>query len=236
MKQHDREIDVAAICAALGREFSSPELLADAFTHRSYANGRPGVKDNQRLEFLGDAVLDLLAAESLFEADGAADEGVLTARRSALVSGDALAAIAAKHDLAGFMRFADGVRDENELSGKRTAAALMEAVFGAAWLDGGIDAARDLFRRFFADELDARSRGDGIGDPRGRLQALAFRLGLGAPDYEIISGEGDGRNFLFRARVSCGGHAAEASGPNKRKAFAAAAEALLGELSDENNN
>lgn len=236
MKHRDREIDIAAASAAIGREFSSPELLEAAFTHRSYANGRNDVEDNQRLEFLGDAVLDLLAAESLFAADASADEGVLTARRSALVSGDALAGIAAKHDLAGLMRFADGVRDENELSGKRTAAALVEAVFGAVWLDGGIDAARSLFRRFFADELDMRSRGNGIGDPRGRLQALAFRLGLGSPRYDILSGEGDGRNFTFRARVACGGRAAEATGPNKRKAFAAAAEALLRTLGDEDND
>ena len=227
-------IDASAICDVIGYRFQDAALLEAAFTHRSYANGRDDAEDNQRLEFLGDAVLDLLSAESLFKADDAADEGVLTARRSALVSGDALAEIAAKHGLAGFMRFADGVRDENELSGKRTAAALVEAVFGAVWLDGGIDAARSLFQRFFADELDRRSRGEGIGDPRGRLQALAFRLGLGAPVYEILSGEGDGRNFLFQARVACGEHAAVASGPSKRKAFAAAAEALLKQLAVSN--
>lgn len=227
MKQPRRDIDVAAVCALLGRDFKSPELLEAAFTHQSYAHGRDGVEDNQRLEFLGDAVLGLLAAEALYGADEAADEGVLTARRSAIVSGEALAAIASRLGLTRFMRFADGVRDETERSGKRTAAALVEAVFGATWLDGGIDAARTLFGRFFADELERRSCGDGIGDPRGRLQALSRSMRLGEPEYGISNVSGNGRDFLYTASVRVAGSQASGEGPSKRKAFAAAAEAML---------
>ncbi|MBR0055857.1 MAG: ribonuclease III, partial [Kiritimatiellae bacterium] len=150
MSQPAQKVDVAAASAALGCSFANPSLLETAFTHQSYAHGRPGDEDNQRLEFLGDAVLGLLAADALYRADPAADEGVLTARRRALVSGAALARLAARLDIARFMRFSPGVRDTVERSGERTSAALVEAVFGAAWLDGGCAAATALFDRRFA--------------------------------------------------------------------------------------
>ncbi|MBP5542879.1 MAG: ribonuclease III, partial [Kiritimatiellae bacterium] len=114
MMRPEQDINVEAVCAILGRTFSDNSLLATAFTHQSYAHGREGVEDNQRLEFLGDAVLGLLAADTLCRDDPGADEGVLTRRRSALVSGEALAALATRLGLPRFMRFSEGVRDQVE--------------------------------------------------------------------------------------------------------------------------
>lgn len=227
MTMRSKDIDIAAVRAILGPGLSDPALVAEAFTHQSYANGRPGVRDNQRLEFLGDAVLGLLSAEALCAADPDADEGAMTARRSALVSGASLAAVATGLGLPRFMRFADGVRDETERTGTRTAAALMEAVFGAIWLSGGIAPARELFLRLFGDAVGRLGASPPPADPRGVLQTLSRRLGFGEPAYTLISQSGDGRDFTFTARVSCGPHSAEASAPGKRRAFAAAAARLL---------
>lgn len=220
-------IDTDAVCAILGCRFADASLLETAFTHRSYANGRAGAEDNQRLEFLGDAVLGLLSAEALYRADGDADEGALTERRSALVSGEALAAAATRLDLPKFMRFSPGVRDETERAGSRTAAALMEAVFGAVWLDGGYAAARGLFGRLLGESVDEVAVADPPVDPRGRLQTLTRRLGLGEPAYAILEDRGDGRKDRFLAEARAGDVAATGEGGGKRKAFAAAAAALL---------
>lgn len=228
----EQEIDVAAAEALLGRPFANPALLATAFTHQSYAHGREGVEDNQRLEFLGDAVLGLLAADALFRDDPEADEGLLTRRRSALVSGEALAALATQLGLPRLMRFSEGVRDQVERAGERTAAALLEALFGAVWLDGGPDVAQALFTRLFAESL-ARLRAGGaadVADPRSRLQTLSRHLGRGEPEYRVLASEGDGRAFNYRVEVSAGDAVATADGPSKRKAFAAAAAKLLAAL------
>lgn len=227
-----QKIDHGAICARLGLEMRDSKLLEEAFTHQSYVSAHDGVRDNQRLEFLGDAVLGLLAAERLYLADGEADEGVLTKRRSVLVSGAALAAVAGKHDLAKYMRFAAGLRDENELRGQRTSAALVEALFGAVWLDGGYDAAARLFERLFADELASARDAAESDDPRGRLQTLSRRMGLGEPEYAVTESGGNGHDFIYKASVRVAGRQATGEGPSKRKAFASAAEAMLGALGD----
>ncbi len=229
MKKHVNDsVDCAAIEAALGFAFQDKSLLAEAFTHQSYANGRNDVADNQRLEFLGDAVLGLLCADKLYRALPGMDEGFLTVRRSHAVSGEALAEVARCTGLAPFMRFSPGVRDGAERSGTRTLAALVEAVFGAAWLDGGLDAVRGLFEKFLLPRLDL-SPGDGAlhVDPRGELQTYALRAGLGEPKYETTCLDSDGSNFLYRATVRVGDASASATGGNTRKACAAAARAWL---------
>lgn len=233
--------DRERIEAVLGREFNDLSLLEEAFTHQSYANGKNAVPDNQRLEFLGDAVLDLLAADALFREFPQYDEGVLTAERSRLVSGDSLAAVAREFGLGAFMRFSKGVRNPEELHGVRTLAALAEAVFGATWLDGGLPAASALFDRFIKPRLPARdARLSSCIDPRGELQTHALRAGLGEPVYSTADVETDGCNFTYRVVVTVGGISATASAGNTRKACAAAALAWLEAnkhlLDDENNH
>lgn len=222
-----QQIDAESICAILGCGFSDTSLLATAFTHRSYAHGRDDAEDNQRLEFLGDAVLGLLSADALYRADPGADEGALTKRRSALVSGETLAAAATRLGLPKFMRFSPGVRDETERTGPRTAAALMEAIFGAVWLDGGHAAAHDLFEKLFGESVDVIAVGEPPDDPRGRLQTMTRKLGLGEPSYTILEDRGDGSGARFVAEARAGDMSATGEGGGKRKAFAAAAAALL---------
>ena len=226
-----REVDVAGAEAALGYAFRNKALLVAAFTHRSYAHGRAGVADNQRLEFLGDAVVGLLAAAWLYRAAPDRDEGFLTMARSRVVSGAALAEVAARAGLGRFMRFSPGVRDKEELEGARTLAALCEAVFGAVWLDGGPPAAEALFGRLLVGRLEESLGEDAAsGDPRGELQAWAHRKGLGEPVYETLREDGDGRVFVYEVRVGVGDRFATASAGSRRKACAAAAAALLDAL------
>lgn len=217
----------------LGYTFCDKEILLAALTHASYANGREGVEDNQRLEFLGDAVIGLLVAEKLYSLVADRDEGFLTTMRSKVVSGEALAEIARGLDLGTFMRFSAGVKDENERKGNRTLAALCEAILGAIWLDGGLNAVVSVFEKLFLESIErqARERETVILDPRGELQQQTRKLGLGEPGYELMETIGeDGRNFMFRVRVRAGKYTAEGVGTKKRKAAAAAAEALLRDL------
>lgn len=227
MMTQNGQIDTVAVLAALDVTMRNPSLLTTAFTHQSYANGRAGVEDNQRLEFLGDAVIGLLAAEALYRDDSSADEGVMTRRRSALVSGESLASIARNLDIAKYMRFSEGVHDINERTGTRTLAALLEAIFGAVWLDGGYDAVEALFERLFSAAIVSLRCIRDDDDPRGALQTLTRRLGLGEPVYEIDCVSGNGNSFVYRARVSAGRYSASAEGPGKKKAAAFAAWRLL---------
>ena len=225
-----QEVDVAGAEAAIGHVFRDKGLLVAAFTHRSYAHGRAGVDDNQRLEFLGDAVVGLIAASRLFMAAPGRDEGFLTVARSRVVSGATLAEVAAEAGLGRFMRFSPGVRDKEEREGARTLAALCEAVFGAVWLDGGLPAAEALFDRLLAGRLAKSLEEAAVGDPRGELQAWAHRNGFGEPVYETLREEGDGRVFVYEVRVGVGDRFATARAGSRRKACAAAAAALLGTL------
>ena len=227
MKSAETEVNVDAICRLVGEADCDAALLAEAFTHQTYAHWKRGARDNQRLEFLGDAVLGLLAADVLFHDDPAANEGWLTSRRSALVSGEALSRIAGRLGLVRYMRFAPGVRDATERTGRRTSAALVEALFGAFWLWGGIDAARRLFLRLFHDDLEELRHIPVQGDPRGRLQAISRERDGAEPVYSILSVEGNGHEFVYTAKACACGLEAVACGPGKRSAYVAAAESLL---------
>lgn len=223
-----QEIDIASIEALLGYVFKNKTLIEAAFTHQTYANAKKGVKDNQRLEFLGDAVIDLLVAEKLFLEAPGQDEGYLTIERSHIVSGKALAEVAEQEGWSRCMRFSPGVKDPTETHGVRTQAALCEAIFGALWLDGGHDAVKPLFERLFSSRIQGLIQ-DGIEhiDPRGELQSYSRNAGFGEPIYETVSVEGDGCNFVFTVSVTVGDKTLNATGTSKKKAFAAAARAFL---------
>ena len=106
-----------------------------------------------------------------------------------------------------------------------------EALFGAVWLDAGLDAAKALFKRLVAPKIDASLKeGVAHGDPRGDLQALAHRKGLGEPRYETVSSSGDGRTFDYVVSASVGDVRATGRGGSKKAAAAAAAAALLARL------
>ncbi len=209
------------LAAKLGIEID-PELLRVALTHRSYAYEHEGVRHNERLEFLGDAVLGLAVTVMLFERFPDIPEGELAKRRSSLVSSDALAVCARGIELGRYLRLGRG---EELTHGRQKASILadaLEAVFGIVHLACGAEVARDLVLRLIAPLAVDESRYDTT-DPKTSLQEYAARQGLGTPVYEVTS-SGPDHSKRFRATVLLGGRAiARGEATSKKRAEMAAA-------------
>jgi ribonuclease-3 len=203
--------------AALGYKFSRPELLLCALTHRSLAHemahvegGIPAcaLEDNERLEFLGDAVLSLVVAEALYAAYPEWREGELTRIRSGLVSRQHMAQVARNVDLGKHLRLSRG----EEHSGLRRKATVlsntMEAVMGALYLDGGLETVRGFVSRQVmgetAEQLARELRsGAALGNYKSALQERLQGAGAGAPFYRLKSESGPDhhKRFLIEVRV-----------------------------------
>lgn len=213
----------------LGYECRDPALLAAALTHRS-----AGGSHNERLEFLGDAVLNCVVAKLVFDEFAAADEGDLSRFRASLVSGESLAVIAAEIDLGSQLRLGSGELKSGGFRRKSILADALEALFGAVYLDGGFDAAAGVVERLFVPRLDRLPSAAELKDPKTRLQEALQARGLPLPAYSVESISGEAHNQLFQVRcsVSSLGLKVSASGPSRRRAEQAAAQLLLSALQE----
>jgi len=207
--------ELADLETALGHEFSNPDLLVRALTHRSLANEKnPSGKhegtletgDNERLEFLGDAVLGLVVAESLFKAHPEWHEGALTRVRAQLVSRQHMADVASALGLGTHLRLSRG-EDRSGLRNKGTVLSnSMEAVMGALFLDGGLEPARDFVRRWVMGEAaehlaeELRS-GAALGNFKSALQEQLQASGAGTPVYRVKSESGPDHRKRFIVEV-----------------------------------
>lgn len=214
----------------LGHVFADSSLLQTALTHPSYAAEHPGTAplDNQRLEFLGDAALGLVAAEHLHQTRPDWDEGRLTKVRSRLANEEALVRVARSIDLGPHLLLGRG----EELSGGRanpsSLADAMEAVIGALWLDAGPDAVRAFFLDAFRELLLEAAAAATEVNPKGELQEWTQRHWQDRPEYTLLSADGPPHRRLYRVSVSHRGTLwAEGEGPCIRKAESAAAAAAL---------
>ncbi|PWE18035.1 ribonuclease III [Marinicauda salina] len=210
----------------IGYRFGGAGLLELALTHASHGDGRARSQSNERLEFLGDRVLGLLAAERLYEAFGEMDEGGLAHRLNAIVNKDACARAAERCNLGAALRLSPA---EERLGGREKPSILAdacEAVIGALYLDGGLEAARDFFERYWGEDLDGLLRRPK--DPKSRLQEWAAQRGLGTPAYETVGRKGPDHRPVFTVSVSLpGAGEATGEGASKQDAQRAAAAALL---------
>ena len=204
------EEELAAAEGAIGRTFSDRALLKMSFTHSSLAVS--GQQSNERLEFLGDAVLEILVTERLYH-DVDAPEGTLTELRKRYVSKAALECAERRVGLMRFLRYAGG---EDVLRGK-TASNLFEAVLGAIYLDGGMEAAKAFLARTL-EETDAVNY-------KSVLQEFTQPLEHTTPVYETAA-EGGG----YKSTVRALGREASAAGASKKAAESAAAKILYGIL------
>ncbi len=216
--------------AKLGHVFRRPELLEEALTHPSHAaeNDRAGRADSQRLEFLGDAVLGAIAAEWLVANRPEWREGTLTKVRSRLTNSAALARVARRLELGAGLRLGRG----EEQSGGRAKHALLadalEATIGALWIDGGPEAVRRAFEKWFADEIAAALAAGADDNPKGALQERMQRHWKESPRYELVSEQGPPHERRFRVAVFHGDHClGEGAGPSKRTAETEAARQAL---------
>jgi ribonuclease III len=210
----------------LGIRFSDPDLLDLALTHRSF-----GPANNERLEYLGDAVLSFVVAELLFRRFPAASEGELSRYRASLVSGEALAALAAELGLGERLRLGDG---EMKSGGQRRATILadaLEAVFGAVYLDQGLDAARIAAERLLGGALAALPEAAALKDPKTRLQEWLQGRGHALPAYTVLEVRGEPHEQRFRVRcdIPALSLSAVAEGSSRRRAEQEAAQRILEE-------
>lgn len=217
------------LAAKLGYEFRDPGLLLLALTHRSYLNeNRSQSEHNERLEFLGDAVLELAVTEHLFRAFPDRPEGELTAWRSSLVKGERLAAVARDLQLGENLRLSRG----EERSGGRSKGYLLanafEAVIGAIYLDGGFEPARDFIGRQLLPLLAGILESGEHIDAKSRLQELAQEKLAITPTYKVMAEIGPDHAKVFTMAAYFGrDEIARGDGASKQAAEQAAARAAL---------
>lgn len=224
--------ELGAIEAAVGHRFRDGAILARALTHSSFAHeaGEPG-RDNERLEFLGDSVLNFLVAEQLYEAFPALDEGTLSKARAHFVAEPSFAAAARSLGLGAALRLAAGEARSGGHAKDSILADAFEAVIAAVLLDGGLEAARGAVRRIFGPAIAALDPAALVAkDPKTALQELAQARDETLPDYRLLSESGPDHEKRFVYEVSACGESATGEGPAKKDAQRAAAAALLAKL------
>ena len=225
---YDHEQNFAPLQASLGYEFADGRLLERALTHRSYANESEVTENNQRLEFLGDSVLGLVIAERMFALFPHAPEGSLSSWLASLVNEGALTEVANALELGRFLRLGRG----EILSGGREKPSLLadayEAVLAAVYLDGGLEAVRDVILRLQADAIDGCEPSAPPEDFKSRLQRLVQAEGAFRPKYDIISERGPAHERIFIAAALVDDEVfGEGEGRSKKEAEQQAAHAAL---------
>jgi len=200
------------------------DLLDQALTHRS-----AGPVNNERLEFLGDALLGLVIAEILWQRFPAADEGELSRRRASLVNKESLAQVARGLHLGDYLRLGSGeVRTGGHTRDSILADAL-EAVIGAVYVDKGFTVARDMLLRLFDARLTSVAERKALKDPKTRLQETLQSMHRPLPDYEVadVSGQQHAQRFVVRCALTDEDRATRGEGTSRRRAEQDAAGQML---------
>ncbi len=210
----------------LGYSFSDTGLLRQALTHRS----APG-PSNERLEFLGDAVLDIVISEALFHTLPGAPEGDLSRLRASLVRDTSLAGIAVDLGIGDYLILGSGERKSGGHRRQSILADALEALFGAIYLDSDFDTVAELIRRMFGDRLDDLPEADELRDPKTRLQEWLQARGAALPEYELanVTGRAHQQRFEVRCHVP-GQESAVGEGRSRRAAEQQSARRMLARL------
>ncbi|PZQ65593.1 MAG: ribonuclease III [Phenylobacterium zucineum] len=211
----------------IGYIFQDRDLLERALTHASVGDGAREVRHYERLEFLGDRVLNLVAAERLMALDPDAREGDMSRRLAALVNYHACARAAERAGLPPALRLSASATKVGARKSDAVLGDACEALIAALYIDGGLECAKAFFEKFWSEEfagLDApRSK-----DPKTQLQEWAQGLGLPLPQYEVVSREGPAHAPVFTVEVRVKGFGAEAGvGGSRQTAEKQAAQAML---------
>jgi ribonuclease-3 len=214
----------------LGYVFKDPALLALSLTHRSVSAEDQSRSDNERLEFLGDAVLQLVTTDRLYHEFARLPEGKLAKIRAALVSRPTLADVARSIDLGSHLELAPAEERTGGREKDSILADAMEAVIGAVYLDGGLGESRVVIDRLWGDRFEDRAKSPGIKDYKTRLQEVLARDGR-RPEYHT-DGAGPDHQRVFSSSVGVGGvDLGKGSGRSKKEAEQEAARVALDTLS-----
>ena len=216
----------------LGHRFADASLLELALTHRSWCAEHSGSCSNERLEFLGDAVLGLVVTRRLYERFGEWSEGDLAKTRASLVNSATLAEVARSIGLGDLLRLGRGELASGGREKSSILADAAEAVIGAVYLDGGIGAADHAVGRLLGSRIDAAARAPGHGDFKTRLQELAARLGFVPPVYDVTT-SGPAHDKSFEAVVRAGAASGIGRGSTKKDAEQHAAEVAYAALTSQ---
>lgn len=222
----------AGFAGRLGYRFDDETLLRNALTHRSV-----GGLNNERLEFLGDSILNFVIAAELYRRYPKASEGDLSRLRASMVDKDSLAGIGAGLNLGEHLYLGSGELKSGGFRRKSILADAVEALIGAIYLDGGFEAAREAIRRLYQPTLDNPIDPETLKDPKTRLQELLQARRQSLPDYELVEVSGKPHAQRFTVRCVIGGldRRVLGSGSSRRKAEQQAAERAFDVLTGEGN-
>jgi len=214
-----------AFYTVLGYQFSDASLLQQALTHRSASS-----RNNERLEFLGDSVLNFTITQLLYDNKPDAAEGDLSRTRASLVNRDTLAEIANELGLHEYILLGQGERRSGGRRRESILADAVEAIFGAVLLDGGFESCRELIAKRYEDRLANLPDAESLKDPKTRLQEYMQARSMGLPNYELLSESGKDHEKKFEIACSVSGiDMVTGLGSSRRKAEQdAAVKALAG--------
>ena len=217
---------IDTLCRRLGYTFTDDALLRTALTHRSAAGA-----NNERLEFLGDSILNFVIAEALFEHYPKAREGELSRLRASLVKGDTLADAARAIELGDYLNLGSGELKSGGFRRDSILADALEALLAAVYLDSDFATCRALIRRLFGPQLAALPAADQLKDPKTRLQEALQARQQALPVYDVlaVSGEPHDQKFTVRCTID-NGLVTVAEGASRRKAEQEAARQALRQL------
>jgi ribonuclease-3 len=219
--------DLGRLARALGCRIRQQHLLERALTHRSAA-----AENNERLEFLGDALLGFVIAEYLVDCLPSADEGGLSRLRASLVKKESLAQLARGLDLGAFLRLGAGELRTGGHARDSILADALEAVFAAVYLDQGFEGARNVILSVFRDPLAAVGSEEAAKDPKTRLQELLQARHRPLPQYEVLRVTGSQHEQIFQVRCTLpdGVEVSDGEGTSRRRAEQHAATRMLAVL------
>jgi len=217
----------SALRERLGHVFRRPELLTQALTHRSFGAGH-----NERLEFIGDAVLNCVIAAALYERFPDLPEGDLSRVRANLVNRDTLARLGRSLEIGTAIRFGEGELKSGGKTRPSIIADALEAIFGATFVDAGFEAARRAIENVFADELAHLDPAVSGKDAKTRLQEWLQARRVPVPEYMVVStsGQAHAQTFTVECRVPSFSVITTGEGPSRRAAEQQAAESAYGRL------
>ena len=213
--------------AALGYTFREPRLLREALTHRSF-----GTPNNERLEFIGDGVLNCAIALALYEKFPELPEGQLSRMRANLVSQPALHSLAQRLDISQHLRIGEGEEKSGGRERPSMLADALEAIFGSILLDSGFEAAQTTINRLYLNRIAQVNPREGGKDAKTRLQEFMQSKHFPLPVYTVerVDGEAHAQMFTVRCSVPQVEQEATGRGPSRRAAEQQAAHAVLGKL------
>ena len=215
------------LCRLIGYQFNDMNLLQLALTHRSYEGA-----NNERLEFLGDSIVNFVIADALFARIPLAQEGDLSRARASLVNRDALGNLGRELNIGRFMRLGPGEIRSGGHERLSILSCTMEALIGAIYIDSGFPIVRECILRWYEPFLSTLSKASSRKDPKTQLQEKLQRLHTGLPVYKVLSLEGESHQQLFVVSCSIAKMDLETigKGSSRRRAEQAAAEIMLGML------